>query len=196
MIRQYRPDDLDTVYDICARTGASGGDARGLYSSDRLIGDLWAAPYAVAEPEHAHVVDDGSGQAVGYIVGTADTPGFVRWWQEQWLPRIEGRHPAGDPRDELSLMLLHHPERMLVPELAGYPAHLHMDLLPQWQRKGLGRALMTAFLDGLRAVGVTGVHLGAASDNAGAQLFYERLGFHHVPTTYPGVRYMALDLAG
>ncbi|GAA1658249.1 GNAT family N-acetyltransferase [Actinoplanes couchii] len=187
MIRPYRPGDLDAVYDICART--SGAD-----NPTRLIGDLWAAPYAVAEPEHAYVIDDGSGQAVGYIVGTSHTPAFVRWWKATWLPEVESRHSAGATPDEFSLMLLRNPERMLVPELDGYPAHLHMDLLPQWQRKGLGRELMTTFLNGLRAAGVPGVHLGAATDNEGAQAFYLRLGFEHVPTPYPGVRYMCLKL--
>ncbi|XVU27870.1 GNAT family N-acetyltransferase [Actinoplanes sp. CA-054009] len=193
MIRAYRPQDLEAVYDICARTGASGGDARGMYSSDRLIGDLWAVPYVTAEPQHAYVADDGSGQAVGYIVGTADTPRFVDWYRSEWLPATEGRYPGGDPRDEFPLLLHHHPERMLVPELAGYPAHLHMDLLPQWQRKGLGRALMSAFLDSLRAAGVGQVYLGAAADNEGAYAFYRRLGFHDVPTSQPGVHYMGRD---
>ena len=31
-----------------------------------------------------------------------------------------------------------------MPELAGYPAHLHIDLLAEWQGRGQGRALMTA----------------------------------------------------
>jgi ribosomal protein S18 acetylase RimI-like enzyme len=178
-IRPYRPADLDAVYDICVRTAEAGADGRGRYSSDRLVGDVFAAPYVVLEPELAHVVDDGTGTAVGYILGTADTERFVRRYRAEWIPAIEGRY-GNDPRDQSMLALHHDPERMLVPELAPYPAHLHIDLLPETQGKGLGRGLMTAFLAGLRAAGVARVHLGMVPTNTGARAFYDRLGFREI----------------
>ena len=73
IIRSYRPTDLGAVYDICVRTADGGADARGMYIDDRLMGDIFAVPYVTLEPEHAHVLDDGSGTAVGYVLGTADT---------------------------------------------------------------------------------------------------------------------------
>ena len=84
------------------------------------------------------------------------------------------------------LALHHRPERMVVPELADYPAHLHIDLLPPWQGKGWGRALIAAFLDGLRAAGVPRVHLGMAEQNAAARIFYDRLGFVELTVPDPG----------
>ncbi len=184
MLRPYRPADLPAVYDICVRTADSGADARGRYASDLLMGDLFAAPYVTAEPEHAHVLDDGSGTAVGYVLGTADTPRFVRWYRDVWLPATAGRHPApADPPvtpDDAMLALHHRPERMLVPELAEYPAHLHIDLLPGWQGRGWGRALMDRFLSGLHAAGVSRVHLGMRPSNVAARAFYDRLGFKEI----------------
>ncbi|MBG0563577.1 GNAT family N-acetyltransferase [Actinoplanes aureus] len=191
--RAYRPSDLDAIYDICVRTGAAGGDARGNHSSDRLLGDIWAVPYVTREPEHAHVLDDGAGNAVGYILGTADTAAFVKWYRAEWLPATEGRYPDGDPRDEVMLGLHRDPERMLLPELADYPAHLHIDLLPEWQGKGLGRGLMAAFLDGLRAAGVPRVHLGMAPENHGAHAFYRRLGFRDLVVPDAGALYLGRD---
>ncbi|GIF12019.1 GNAT family N-acetyltransferase [Actinoplanes teichomyceticus] len=192
-IRAYRSSDLDAVYDICARTGDAGRDARGKYSSDRLLGDIWAAPYVVLEPEHAHVLDDGSGRPVGYIIGTADTATFVERYRNEWLPATADRLRDGDPRDELMLELHRSPERMLLPVLDDYPAHLHIDLLPEWQGRGQGRALMAAFLAGLRAAGVSGVHLGMAPDNHGARAFYRRMGFRDLPIAEPGAIYLARD---
>lgn len=178
-VRSYQSPDLDAVYDICVRTGDAGGDARGQYSSDRLMGDLFAAPYVILEPEHAHVVDDGEGNVVGYIVGTADTEGFVRRYREEWIAAAGLPRPADPPvtREDVMLGLHYRPERMIVRELADHPAHLHIDLLPEWQGKGWGRRLMSAFLDGLRGAGVTTVHLGMAATNMSARAFYERLGF-------------------
>lgn len=197
-VRRYRPADLPAVYDICVRTADAGGDTRGRYCSDRLMGDLFAAPYVTAEPELAHVLDDGSGAAVGYVVGTADTAAFVRWYRATWLPATAGRYPLPaeppvTPDDEM-LALHHHPERMLLPELAGHPAHLHIDLLPGWQGQGWGRVLIGRLLDGLRDAGVPRVHLGALTANVAARAFYARLGFTPIDVPDPGpVTYLGRD---
>jgi ribosomal protein S18 acetylase RimI-like enzyme len=197
IIRGYRPTDLDAVYDICVRTAEGGDGAVGVYQTDRVLGDIFAAPYVTKEPEHAHVLDDGNGTAVGYILGTADTAGFVRWYRDTWIPATADRMPApaNPPRTPTDEMLgLHHwPERMLVRELADYPAHLHIDLLPEWQGKGWGRGLMTAFLAGMTEAGVPRVHLGMLTTNTSARAFYDRLGFHEIavadagPVTYLGI---------
>ncbi len=186
-IRAYRPSDLPAVYDICVRTADSGGDARGIYASDRLMGDIFAAPYVTFEPELAHLLDDGSGTAVGYVLGTADTARFVRRYRDEWIPATADRCPQpADPPvspDDAMLALHHHPERMLAPELAAYPAHLHIDVLPQFQGGGWGRALMQQFLAGLHAAGVPAVHLGMSATNVAARAFYDRLGFVEIPVT-------------
>jgi ribosomal protein S18 acetylase RimI-like enzyme len=189
-IRGYRPSDLPAVYDICVRTAAAGSDARGHYASDLLMGDVFAAPYVTAEPEHAHILDDGTGRAVGYILGTADTSRFVGWYRDTWIPATADRCPVpADPPvtpDDGILALHHNPERMLVPQLADHPAHLHIDVLPQWQGNGQGRALMERFLAGLRAAGVPRVHLGMSTSNTNARAFYDRVGFHEIPVPDAG----------
>lgn len=82
--------------------------------------------------------------------------------------------------------LLHRPERMIVPELAGYPAHLHIDLLPEFQRRGYGRELMGRFLAVLAGRGVAAVHLGMVTANTAARAFYDRMGFRELPVPEPG----------
>jgi ribosomal protein S18 acetylase RimI-like enzyme len=87
--------------------------------------------------------------------------------------------------------LLHAPERMLVSEVAAYPAHLHIDLLPAYQRAGHGRVLMTQFLQALGVQGVPAVHLGMLSANTRARAFYDRMGFHEIPVpAAPGTTYL------
>jgi ribosomal protein S18 acetylase RimI-like enzyme len=192
IIRPYEPTDLDAVYDICVRTADAGGDARGQYSTDRLMGDIFAAPYVTLEPERASVLDDGTGTAVGYILGTADTTRFAQRYRDEWLPATNYPEPPTPPQtDEQNMLWLHfHPERMVVPKVAAYPAHLHIDLLPQWQGRGYGRGLIAAFLAGLHAAGVPRVHLGMAPDNTGARAFYDRLGFAEIPVGNPDVVFL------
>ncbi|QYC38999.1 ribosomal-protein-alanine N-acetyltransferase [Nonomuraea coxensis DSM 45129] len=191
-IRPYRhATDKDALYDICVRTGDAGEDSRHLYPDPDLLPSIFAAPYVHLEPDLAFVADDGE-RAVGYIVGCADTPAFVRAYREKWLPTLAGRYPAPAPGHvpatptEQLVALLHDPERMILPELAGYPAHLHIDLLPGHQRAGHGRALMTAFLGALADGGVAAVHLSMLTANTRARAFYDRLGFHELPVPDPG----------
>ena len=190
-VRPYRPEDRDDLYDICVRTALDGGDSRLLYPDLELMPSIFAAPYAVLEPELAFVVDDGE-RAVGYAVGTADTVTFVKRYRTEWLPTLTERYPEPEPDrapstpTEVMVGLMHLPERMLLPELQQYPAHLHIDLLPSHQRMGHGRELMDALFAALRSVEVPRVHLGMVTANTAARAFYDRLGFHEIPVADPG----------
>lgn len=183
-IRPYAPTDRPALNDICVRTAHVGQDSRPHYADPGIFPVIFAAPYVHLEPDLAFVLDDGRGHAVGYILGTADTPRFVEDYRAKWLPLVAERYPepttpARTPDDEI-VPLLHHPERMLVPEVAAYPAHLHIDLLPEWQGRGYGRALIETFLDALREKGVPAVHLSMLTANTPARSFYDRLGFHEI----------------
>lgn len=186
-VRPYRGGDLPALEDVCVRTAHAGQDSRPVYTDPGVLPAVFATPYVRFEPESAFVLDDGSGRAVGYVLGTADTAGFVARFRAEWLPLVAGRYPEpGEPRqapgspDEEMARLLHEPERMLVPEAAGYPAHLHIDLLPEWQGRGFGRVLMERFLGALAGRGVPAVHLCMATANTPARAFYDRLGFREI----------------
>ncbi|MEV1005835.1 GNAT family N-acetyltransferase [Streptomyces sp. NPDC049881] len=184
-IRGYRPGDRDALHEICVRTGKGGQDATGHYRDPGILPAIFATPYAELEPDLVFVADDG-GPVIGYIVGTADSTAFFAAFRERWLPVVAARYPApvGTPEgpDAHLRDLLHHAERMLVPEIAAeYPAHLHIDLLPEGQKRGLGRKLMEAYLGALRERGVPGVHLGMDPANTNALAFYERMGFERLP---------------
>nr|WP_223188188.1 GNAT family N-acetyltransferase [Streptomyces sp. TRM68416] len=189
-VRPYHPDDLPALDDICIRTAHNGEDSRPFYTDPGVFPATFAVPYVHLEPELAFVLDNGEGEAVGYILGTADTPRFAAEFRAKWLPTVADSYPApeGPPRtpDEEIAKLLHDPERMVLPELAAYPAHLHIDLLPEWQGKGHGRALMRTFLRALHDAGVPAVHLVMATTNTRARAFYDRMGFHEIEVPEPG----------
>ena len=192
-IRPYTPADREALVEVCVRTARAGEDARGHLDTPELYAEIWALPYVELEPDLAFVLDDGA-RVVGYVLGTADTARWVREHRERWLPRVGPRHPrdrapAGTREHDL-LDLLHHPEHNLHPGLEGHPAHLHVDVLPEHQGAGHGRALIRAFVAALAARGVPGVHLGVDPRNTGARAFYDRLGFAELPLTVPGVVYL------
>lgn len=188
-VRPYRPSDHEALADICVRTGHEGQDSSSVVPDHGLLPSIFAHPYAYLEPDLVFVLDNGEGQAVGYVLGTANTPRFVEEFRTRWLPKVADRFPAptGEPAtpSEAMAVLLHRPERMVLPELAVYPAHLHIDLLPDWQGRGFGRALMNQFLDALHAKGVPAVHLCMSRGNKPARAFYERLGFEELAVPDP-----------
>lgn len=188
-IRPYRPTDCDAVADICIRTGDAGGDARPRYRDPDVLPAIFVLPYVELEPKFAFVLDDGDGAAVGYVVGAGDTAEFACRFAEEWLPTVADRFPEptgpASDLDEQMASLLHHPERMARPELADYPAHLHIDLLPGYQGAGFGRRLITTLFAALYAHGVTRVYLDMATSNTAARAFYDRLGFHELWSAPP-----------
>jgi ribosomal protein S18 acetylase RimI-like enzyme len=194
VIRAYQTGDRDAVYDVAVRTGAAGQDARGRYSTDDLIGDIYAGPYLQLEPEHAYVLDNGS-RPVGYVIGTASTTGYVAAYRDRWLPLMRQRYqpPEGPPvtDEERKLADMFNPEFMLVDGLAPYPAHLHINLLPGYQGGGFGRAMMSAFLASVAAAGVTSCHLAVRPANTAALGFYARLGWQRLPCSTDHAIYLA-----
>ena len=170
-IRPFRDDDETHVFDVCVRTG---------HGDPAILADVYAAPYLRFDPTLAFVVDTGE-RVAGYILGTADTREFVRRYRAEWLAPFAARHevPADGPHGVLAAGL--DPERMLVPGVDEYPAHLHIDLLPELQRQGFGRMLIQTLADALRARGVRGLHLVADPANTSAIAFYSRLGFVALP---------------
>lgn len=186
-IRPYRPSDLDALYEICLRTGSAGRDATDVVEDRKLFGELYAAPYAVLEPEHAFVLGDDDSAAVGYVLGALDTIAFEDRCEVEWWPALRARHPeqsGGSRLDDLLVHLIHHrsvPDAVIV---ATYPSHLHIDLLPSAQGAGWGRRLLAELFESLRAAGSRGVHWGVSVQNRRAVGFYRHLG--SVELTSPG----------
>lgn len=181
-LRPFRPQDLDALYAISLATGHRGGDAAHLCEDPRLIGHIYSAPYGRLEPDMALVAEDGHGVA-GYVVGVIDT---VRWddrLERDWWPALRGRYAdPGDPSpawtpDQRRAHMIHHPYRTPAEVTGPYPGHLHMNLLPRAQRRGVGSALLAAWFDLARERGARGVHVGVNGANTGGLQFWAARGF-------------------
>ena len=197
IIRPYRPSDRAECYDVCVRTGTAGDDARSVYSSDDLLPDIFCGPYLDLDAESAFVVDTGK-RVAGYVIAASDTREFVRRYRAEVLPVFAARYPlVAHPAsaEDFMVILGHTPERMLIPQLDDYPAHLHIDLLPEVQGLGLGRRLIETLRTSLAARGIRGVHLAMDPANTPARAFYDRIGFVELPTDDEGVAVLGIRTA-
>lgn len=184
-IRPYRARDLDKLYDICLRTGDSGADGSHLYRDPKLIGHVYAGAYGVLSPQTAFVVENEEGVG-GYIIGPADTYAFEKRCAVEWWPPLQARYaePSGDPagwsRDERMAHHVHHPDRTPRRINEIYPAHLHINLLPRFQGRGVGKRMVDLWLAKVHAMGAHGACLGTGDSNPRSVRFYRAYGFHEV----------------
>jgi ribosomal protein S18 acetylase RimI-like enzyme len=189
-IRPYASEDLPALYDICLATGAAGSDAGHLYHDRKVLGHVYAAPYAVLEPESAYVVEDAEGVG-GYIVGTHDTRAFETQLESEWWPELRTRYSdpssATEPwtPDQRMAHLIHNPPRTPRRIAEPYPAHLHINLLPRFQGDGIGRLLIRTWLARMAAEGAAAAHLGVGPANARAVRFYQAFGFREIERLPP-----------
>jgi ribosomal protein S18 acetylase RimI-like enzyme len=181
-IRPLRTKDRDSLYEICLKTGDSGRDATALYRDPELLGHLYAGSYAALEPESCFVLEDEEGVG-GYIIGACDTGALEIRQESEWWPTLRERYADLVTLSEAErrlAMSIHNRWRTPQRITAGYPSHLHIDLLPRFQGKGWGKRMMDHWLDAMRARGSIGAHLGVGVRNERAVRFYLAYGFNEI----------------
>ena len=197
-VRQYNSDtDLQAVIHIFRQTCDDSLKVEPIWTTGSFI---WCRPYLVLSPATCFVVDDGSGKAVGYILGTPDTAKFCNDWKNRYISYIEPELNSLPPidarteedanglakrRDVLTNLIRNDIHKLEYGEyseqLRSFPGHLHIDILPSHQRQGFGRKLIDVFKAAAKAEGCPGAYLGMVAGNDGAARFYEALGFERLP---------------
>lgn len=184
-IRAFHPGDEPALADVCVRTADAGGDATGLLSDDGIWPAIFVLPYAARHPEFAFVVETDDERVAGYVVATPDTDAFEEWFRDEWWPRYTERFPRPTTEQSREHDILRYAYERTPGEAlfsADYPAHLHIDLMPEVQGQGWGRRLIDQQKSALRDAGVPGLHLVVGTDNRGAMAFYRRVGFTPLPS--------------
>ncbi len=182
-VRPYRPTDREALRRIAADTAFFGEPIEALMEDRRLFLDFFYRYYTDFEPQHAWIACAGD-EAAGFLTGCTDTRRQRSLLNRKIFPGVAaglltGRYRFG-PRArryvrEIGKTVLRgeHPE----PDIRAYPAHLHINVDQRWRGHGLGRELMSAYLNQLRALGLAGVHLETTDRNEVACRMYERFGF-------------------
>ncbi|KAF8754715.1 FR47-like protein [Rhizoctonia solani] len=190
-VRPVTPADRPVLSRICLLTGDAGQSAEGEYHYSELLGLVYAEPYAVVEPHFGFVlVDNVSGDVVGYVIGTTDTRAFERNIENDWYKGLRGKYtkdpyPQGSTSsDKHMINLIHNPDTAPDEIIAVSQAHIHIDLLPAAQGQGWGTKLMGKAVEYLKSQGNDSLFVGIDSRNARARSFYLAIGFEGVKTAH------------
>ncbi|MGO9412050.1 MAG: GNAT family N-acetyltransferase [Spirochaetia bacterium] len=198
--RPYRREDRPEVTNILHRTGFLGEDlhGRGLFNDRRLFALFNTECYLRYHAENAFVAFDASdGRVIGYIIGAADSRIHDKLFARRMRWRITlrmflvswWRHP-----ESFRQALAWSGARGGIGEkyYDDYPAHLHINILPGYQRMGIGESLMGLFEQRMSGIGVAGIHLVTSNRNLKALPFYRKIGYTMLEQR-PGTSWRGLE---
>ncbi len=166
-IRKFEPKDFEATKYVCLN------DMLGKEGYEKIIEYveiMFCRYYLEKEPENCFVAVDENDNVVGYTYGVKN----YDIYQENFTDYINAVAEL-ENRRFLSEALIEMYDHAIYKK--DYPAHLHIDILPDYQSKGIGSKLIEAFCDNLKEQGVKGVMLIVGTENEGARRFYERNGF-------------------
>lgn len=167
-IRKARPEDLKQVEYVCRMT-AGPGSRRDPEVGNR-VAKMYSTYYIRECVDNCFVLADDDDTVVGYVLCEPNFKRFRKVYRKVDVKHIYSLHKQSGK------LAWHLPIPYTV--FGGkYPAHLHIDLMPDFQGAGYGTKMMEMLLEHLKSIGVKGVMLTTDEDNYGAIRFYERLGF-------------------
>ncbi|KZO90502.1 acyl-CoA N-acyltransferase [Calocera viscosa TUFC12733] len=186
--------DAPALSKICLLTGNFGTSAEHLHTHRELLGLVYAEPYVRMQGTYAFVLvhtpeqkqKEGPEQVVGYIIGAYDTPAFEAEMAREWFPPLAEKYPVGGEGtllDKWFYRLFANPPRTAEDVTSLYPSHLHIDILPSYQRSGWGRKMVDTVVRHLSSRGYRGVWAGIDSRNEEGRKWYVKLGFRRVEST-------------
>ncbi len=197
VVRAYRPADCDDVRRVCFETGYMGDPIAWQYRDEPSFAHLFCDWYIERFPEHTAVVDL-DGRVVGYRLGCPDVrdPSLAAH-ERAFATRHVLRRALIIRRGTAGFLLAQRARpgpRSVDPGVTGrspaVPGRSAHRLPAGGAGAGVGRRLVTEWIESRREAGTPGVHLGTWGENSAATAFFTTLGFEAVgpPALSPGFR--------
>ncbi len=167
-IREYEKADAEGVRFVCLNSEGGGMEEE----LCEFILHIFCDYYIEKEPENCFVLSS-DGKAVGYIICCENFEKFKPVYDAEYKTQIVH---LGESRIEWAeeAYILHEKHAK------DYPAHFHIDILPEYQRSGWGGKLMKTLFEHLKNKSVKGVMLTTGTGNETANNFYKKYGFEQL----------------
>lgn len=183
-IRPYQEKDRELVLKIASDTAFFGEPVEIFLEDRHIFMDAFYTYYVDIEPEHAWVATSHD-EVVGFLTGSTDTHRQEIWFSKHAVPGVvkklfRGKYKTGPLTWHCfrAYLLTFFRHEGTAADLNLYPAHFHINIDRQHRRAGLGRRLIQTYLAQLKSLNIPGVHLQTTSENIGACILYERIGFN------------------
>lgn len=166
-IRKYKDKDRENLHRICVETSLLPTET---YKDKGFLYLMYNDYYTEAEPDNCIIATDENDEAVGYVICAENFDRYYKVFSKLYLPEIRSLG-MNYYIASLGEIFVH---RIFSKK---YPAHLHIDILPVCQGKGVGTALINELKDNLSQKGVHSVMLSCGMNNTKAIRFYKKNGF-------------------
>lgn len=178
VIRKARKSDLKEVEYICRMTAGEG--ARRDEHRGRVVSKTYSTYYIEHDHDCCFVLTNDADLPVGYILCAPNAAKFKKIYKKKYVPEIYSL----SKRDGREAFLIPYSYMLFSRK---YPAHLHINLMPDYQGAGYGSALMSELFAELIKRNIPGVMLEVDSYNTGAVAFYKKHGFKVLFKAFGGV---------
>lgn len=181
-IRAYQPKDFERMHKICYETSSGFDTDKGKIALYATYCDY----YINEDPSSCFVAVNELDEAIGYVICAPEGEKYERVFKEKYAPILRKASPVRYFFHLVNEWLCRNVKKK-------YPAHLHIDILPEGQRMGLGTKLMDTLTNYLRENGVKGVYLVCGAGNVKGVNFYKKYGFKVYSQKFGSVTFV-LDL--
>ena len=187
-IRPYQKKDFRYVQDIFMSTGKYADDDNP--TNRTTLSALYCDYYLDNQAEYCFVAVDEKDIPVGYILCSVDRDDYEQNMTELYLPLVRKLNNSEYFHYIAELKVTSRYVRQ------GYLAHLHVHILEEYQRQGIGTELINTVENKLRGLYVEGMYL-ICAEKSDARAFFEKMGYEDIDflagTVVYGKKFFAED---
>lgn len=177
-IRKMQKSDIPQAEHICLATANEKLKSDEKRKQATLL--LYSRYYTRAALDSCFVLTDENDCAVGYILCAPSYKKYKKDFSQNELRALAKISPQAF-FNGISCILGNRTYAK------NYPAHMHIDILPEYQAKGYGGDLLAALFKHLKSNNIPGLMLIVDSQNLNAVKFYKKHGFKEIKALAGGI---------
>ncbi len=165
VIKSYEKRYKEEVQNICIETAHEVFKSKDKH--EKLL-TAYCNYYIEQEPNNCFIAIKGD-KVAGYILCAEDTIKWEEKFEELYVKKFKDSDMKNFLLGTTKTIFKYKDE---------YSAHLHIDILKEYQRMGIGIKLINALINHLKNKKIKNLMLVAGSDNINAINFYKKYGFY------------------